>query len=85
MSIKFEKENIDFEIEKKKAKYLEIGDIIIENIGNKSFTKNKNDINDDNTNVTNTIRLLTEVNKIKKNEEEKSKEQDNAKCIIIKK
>ena len=39
LSIKFEKENIDFEIEKKKAKYLEIGDIIIENIGNKSYEK----------------------------------------------
>ena len=71
---------------KKKIKILE-KEIIRhrKNIGNKSFTKNKNDINDDNTNVTNTIRLLTEVNKIKKSEEEKNKEQDNAKCIIIKK
>ena len=76
----------DFLHKKKKIKILE-KEIIRhrKNIGNKSFTKNKNDINDDNTNVTNTIRLLTEVNKIKKSEEEKNKEQDNAKCIIIKK
>ena len=69
----------DFLHKKKKIKILE-KEIIRhrKNIGNKSFTKNKNDINDDN-------RLLTEVNKIKKSEEEKNKEQDNAKCIIIKK
>ena len=37
--IKFEKENIKFEIEKKQAKYIEIPDIIIENVGNKSYEK----------------------------------------------
>ena len=53
---------------------------------NKSFTKNTNDLNVNNNFESNSIRLLTEINKNINNEsEKKTKEKDRVRCILIKK